>query len=236
MIKKIIFKNSFICLILIILLFTTVLIMDSQAQRSLLYWGTRNEDVRVLQRRLSQWGYYNGPISGVFGQQTYNAVRSFQSRNGLRVDGIVGPETWGALGYTFRREPATQQTAATGNTYVNRRDDLQLLARIIYAEARGEPYEGQVAVGAVLLNRVRDGAFPNSVSAVIYQPLAFESVADGQFYLAPDDQSIRAAQAALNGYDPTYGSLFFWNPGKPVNPWIWSRNIVRTIGSHVFAH
>ncbi len=225
-------KKRMIWMFIFIFLISIIIYNNTEA-RPTLYWGSRNEDVRIVQRRLSQWGFYDGPISGIYGNQTYNAVRDFQRRNGLRVDGIVGPETWGALGYDVRRQ---QAEPATTTATVNRRDDLQLLARIIYAEARGEPYEGQVAVGAVLLNRVRDPAFPNSISGVIYQPLAFESVADGQFYLAPDEESIRAARAALNGWDPTYGSLFFWNPAKPVNPWIWSRNIVRTIGGHVFAH
>ena len=228
---KISAKRKLCLLILLLLVFSLTLGGISSARR-LLYWGSRNDDVIILQRRLRQWDYYDGPISGVFGEQTYQAVRRFQSRNGLRVDGVVGSETWGALGYTYRQ---AQQTTAAPAANISR-DDLHLLARIINAEARGEPYEGQVAVGAVMLNRVQDPAFPNTLSGVVYQPLAFESVADGQFMLQPSQQSIRAAREALNGYDPTYGSVFFWNPGKPVNPWIWSRNIVRTIGNHVFAH
>ena len=216
--------------LLVMLLFVTV--NNLGTARQLLYWGSRNDDVRIVQRRLRQWGYYDGPISGVYGERTWRAVRSFQSRNGLRVDGVVGPETWGALGYTYRGQ--TETRAATSPA-VNQRDDVQQLARIIHAEARGEPYEGQVAVGAVMLNRVRDPAFPNSLSGVIYQPLAFESVADGQYMLSPDQASIRAARDALNGWDPTYGSLYFWNPGKPVNPWVWTRDTVRTIGNHIFA-
>ena len=221
------------CLLVVLLVVVVFLAFNNfSCARQLLYWGSSNQDVRIVQRRLQQWGYYDGPISGVFAERTWRAVRTFQNRNGLRVDGIVGPETWAALGYTYQGQ---SETRAAASPAVNQRDDVYQLARIIHAEARGEPYEGQVAVGAVMLNRVRDPAFPNSLTGVIYQPLAFESVADGQYMLAPDQSSVRAAREALNGWDPTYGAIYFWNPGKPVNPWVWTRDTVRTIGNHVFA-
>ncbi|MFW6257136.1 MAG: spore cortex-lytic enzyme [Bacillota bacterium] len=229
--RKIFKKYRLIFIAVVILLFVAILSYNRGIARKMLYWGSRNQDVRIVQNRLRQWGYYEGPASGIFGERTWRAVRSFQSRNGLRVDGVVGPETWAALGYNYSASASRNTTTA-----VNRGDELNQLARIIHAEARGEPYEGKVAVGAVMLNRVKDPAFPNTLSGVIYQPLAFESVANGQYMLAPNESSIRAARQALNGWDPTYGSVFFWNPGKKVNPWIWSRNTVRTIGNHIFAH
>ncbi len=220
--------------VIITMLISSVFIYNSISARNVLYWGSRNDDVRIVQRRLSQWGYYDGNITGIYGSQTQSAVRDFQRRNNLRVDGIVGPETWAAIGFEIMEARQAEARPAV-STNVNRTNELDMLARIINAEARGEPYEGQVAVGAVVLNRIQSSSFPNSLSGVIYQPLAFESVADGQFYQTPSEQSRRAARAALNGYDPTYGAEFFWNPGKPVNPWVWGRPIVRTIGDHVFA-
>ncbi|MBO8126061.1 MAG: spore cortex-lytic enzyme [Firmicutes bacterium] len=207
--------------------------------RPTLYWGSPYKaHVYDVQARLKQWGYYDGPIDGIYGAQTYAAVRLFQSRNGLRVDGIVGPQTWQALGFpvgrggTAARPQAT--TASTGA--VSRRDDLSLLARVVNGEAEAEPYIGKVAVAAVILNRVEDPRFPNSLAGVIYQPFAFESVSNGLIWRrSPTSESVRAARDALNGWDPTYGAIYFWNPAKPVNPWVWSRQIVARIGNHVFA-
>lgn len=199
-------------------------------------WGSTGEHVRAVQSRLSQWGYFHGTIDGVYGGETYRAVTAFQSRNGLwPVDGIVGQSTWAALGLPST-SPASTPTAATGIGAVDRGDHLELLARVIAAEAQGEPLEGQVAVGAVILNRVNDPGFPNTLSGVIYQPHAFESVTNGLVWSrTPSDTAYSAARHALNGWDPTYGAIFFWNPSKPVSPWIWSRQIIVRIGSHVFA-
>ncbi len=227
-------KIGGLVIVILLLLFLAIFYEGrGEAARAVLYWGSRHNDVGILQRKLSQWGYYEGPIDYVYGSGTWRAVREFQAKNNLRVDGIVGRQTWAALGYEADGRESSVTAVSAG---VNRYDEANLVARLIHAEARGEPYEGQVAVGAVLLNRVEDPAFPNSISGVIYQPLAFESVANGQFNLPPTSENIRAARAALNGWDPTYGSTFFWNPSKPVNNWIWSRPTVRTIGSHVFAH
>ncbi|MFW5999801.1 MAG: spore cortex-lytic enzyme [Halanaerobiaceae bacterium] len=232
-------KRYLVFILVLIMLITLYISYTGQAQKRILYYGVRDSDVRTLQRKLSQWGFYEESVDGVFGNSTSRAVKDFQRKNGLRVDGLVGEKTWQALGY--RVEPRAEEygepearVAFSGG--VNRNDNVELIARLINAEARGEPYEGQVAVGAVLLNRVDSPAFPNTISAVIYQPLAFESVANGQINRSPTAENRRAARAAINGWDPTYGALFFWNPSKPVNRWIWSRRTIRTIGSHIFAH
>lgn len=205
------------------------------AQRRTLYWGTRGRDVRLAQWKLQQWGYYRGAIDGVYGPRMYRAVRWFQARNGLRVDGVVGPQTWRALGFSVARRTAAR-ARATAAGYRGRSGDIDLLARVVAAEARGEPYAGQVAVAAVMLNRVRDPRFPKTLSGVIFQPAALESVSNGLIWQrTPDGTAYKAARDALNGYDPTYGSVFFWNPYKRVSSWIWSRPIVTQIGKHVFA-
>ncbi|AZR73822.1 spore cortex-lytic enzyme [Anoxybacter fermentans] len=205
--------------------------IEAQARRTL-YWGSRGSDVVLLQRRLKQWGYYKGIVDGIFGAKTYSAVKFFQRKNGLTPDGIVGSRTWAALGLGGVR---TSKVAASGVKGVTNNNDIHLLARIVHAEARAEPYIGQVAVAAVILNRVKSPDFPNTIAGVIYQPLAFESVSNGQFNLPPKDENYRAARDALNGWDPTYGATFFWNPSKPVSKWIWSRKIIVRYGNHVFA-
>ncbi len=223
-------------IVVVILFVTTVYLPVTRAAQPTLNWGSSGTSVRVLQRKLLAWGYYDGRVDGTYGPDTYRAVTEFQRKNRIRVDGVVGPETWGALGYEWSGNTRARVVRTAGSPGVSRNNDVEMIARLVHAEARAEPYEGQVAVAAVLLNRVNSASFPNSVSGVIYQPLAFESVANGQFNLAPNDDNLRAARSAINGWDPTYGALFFWNPSKPVNRWIWSRNIVRRIGSHVFAH
>ena len=187
-----------------------------------LYWGSQGDDVRTVQDKLLRWGYYEGGVDGIYGSRTYRAVRRFQERNGLSVDGIVGPGTAQALGIS------------TAQSNVNRSNDEYLLAACIHGEARGEPYVGQVAVGAVVLNRVRDPQFPNTVAGVIYQPLAFTAVADGQINLTPNKDSFNAARDALNGWDPTYGTLYYWNPITATSKWIWSRQVTLKIGKHWF--
>lgn len=199
------------------------------APRPTLRWGSRNNDVCLVQRKLKAWGYYKGAVDCIYGRLTYAGVTFFQRRNGLRVDGYVGPETYRALGI----DPGTP--AGGGGGAVSRAGDRELLARVISAEAKGEPYEGQVAVGAVILNRVRDSRFPNTLAGVVYQTHAFESVSNGTIYQTPAASSVRAAQDALNGWDPSGGALFFWNPSKAVSKWIWSRPIIKRIGNHVFA-
>ena len=193
-----------------------------------LYWGSQGDDVRSVQDKLLRWRYYDGAVDGVYGARTYRAVRRFQEKNGLRVDGVVGPSTAVALGLPKAfASPASAQGA-------NRNADEYLLARCVHGEARGEPYVGKVAVAAVVLNRTRDARFPNTISGVIYQPLAFTAVADGQINLTPNKDSINAARDALNGWDPTYGTLYYWNPATATSKWIWSRKVTLKIGKHWF--
>ncbi len=187
------------------------------------YYGSTGNEVMNIQKKLNQWGYYNGNIDGIFGYQTYKAVRDFQYKNGLKVDGIVGPETLSALGLP------TETQSETNNK------DVNLLAHIVHGEARGEPYVGQVAVAAVILNRVRDSRFPNTIAGVIYQPGAFDAVSDGQINLVPNNTSYKAARDALNGWDPTYGCIYYYNPTTATSKWIWSRPIILSIGKHNFA-
>lgn len=202
------------------------------AQTPTLYWGSSGASVTKVQNRLKSWGYYTGPVDGNYGATTFEAVKRFQAKNGLKADGVVGPATWQALGYSTT--PAQTQTY-TPSRGVSGRDDVMLLARVVGGEAQNEPYLGQVAVAAVILNRVKSDQFPNTLAGVIYQPHAFESITNGIANRPPNQQAIKAAQDAMNGWDPTQGCLFFWNPAKPVSKWIWSRTIVTRIGAHVFA-
>ncbi len=188
--------------------------------------GDTAENNRIVQQRLLDLGYYKGKVDGVWGPKTLAAVKSFQKAKGLVQDGIVGAKTEKALGVTLR----SGGSASSSNSA-----DVNLLARCIYAEARGEPYTGQVAVGAVVLNRVRSPKFPNTISGVIYQPWAFTAVNDGQINMTPNDQAYKAARDALNGWDPTNGCLYYYNPATATSKWIWSLKVELTIGRHSFA-
>lgn len=196
------------------------------ATQSAYSWGARGEVVREIQRRLQQWGFYTGTVDGVYGARTWNAVRDFQRRHGLTVDGVAGRATLEKMGI-----PVRTQATATGS----HDRDIYLMAAAINGEARGEPYLGQVAVGAVILNRVRHSSFPNTIAGVIYQPGAFDAVRDGQINLAPQESTFRAARDAMNGWDPTGGCIYYWNPVTATSRWIWSRPILKQIGKHVFA-
>lgn len=198
---------------------------DSQSVEALtLKSGSQGQEVREVQQKLKNWGYYNGSVDGVFGQNTKKAVIAFQKKNGLTPDGIVGNSTLKALGL--------QKYISGGSNYNN--DNVTLLARAIHAEAEGEPYIGKVAVGAVLLNRVDSSSFPNTLSGVVYQSLALESISNGRFNDQANTDSMRAAKEAIAGYDPTYGCLYFWNPATATSAWIWTRTIVVQYGKHVF--
>lgn len=192
--------------------------------------GSRGETVKQIQQKLKRWGYYTGAVDGIFGAQTRKAVILFQKRNGLVADGIVGKKTFQALGISTT---SSSSNSSSVNGYTS--SDIALLARLIHAEARGESYTGQVAVGAVVLNRVRSSSFPNTISAVIYQPYAFTCVNDGQINLDPNQTAFSAAKDAMNGWDPSYGSLYYYNPAIATSKWIFSRKTVVTIGKHVFA-
>ena len=192
--------------------------------------GSRGQDVKTVQQKLKRWGYYTGSVDGIYGPATKKAVEYFQRKNGLAADGIVGQKTFAALGMM---EQAGQTGGQSGGGYTN--SDTYLLARCIYAEARGESYTGQVAVGAVVLNRVESAQFPNTVAGVIYQKNAFTAVNDGQINLTPDQTAINAAKDAMNGWDPTGGCLYYYNPAVATSAWIFTREVVVTIGKHVFA-
>ena len=177
---------------------------------------------------MKRWGYYNGNIDGIYGSQTLEAVKYFQRKNGLTVDGIAGPATLKAMGI-YNSSNSSSSSSSSSNS-----SNLNLLARVIYGEARGEPYSGQVAVGAVVMNRVKSSSFPNTISGVIYQSGAFDAVRDGQINLTPDSTAKKAAQDALNGWDPSYGAIYYFNPSTATNKWIWSRPMTVTIGRHRF--
>ncbi len=193
--------------------------------------GSRGNDVKTVQDKLRRWGYYTGSVDGIYGPKTKEAVKYFQRKNGLTADGIVGKKTFEALGMMEQVNGSGSQSSNNG--YTN--SDTYLLARCIYGEARGESYTGQVAVGAVVLNRVKSPDFPNTISGVIYQKHAFTAVSDGQINLTPDQTAINAAKDALNGWDPTGGCLYYYNPVTATSEWIFSRETVITIGKHVFA-
>ena len=184
--------------------------------------GSQGSTVQEIQKRLKSWGYYTGDVDGIFGSRTEKAVRWFQSKNGLTVDGKVGQQTLAALGIYS----GTSASSSNGDVY--------LLARLISAEARGEPYLGQVAVGAVVLNRIDHPSFPNSLSGVIYQSGAFSCLYDGQFNQPVSDSAYRAAREALAGSDPTGGAIYYFNPATATSKWIWSRPLLIIIGSHRF--
>lgn len=210
--------------------------------------GSRGETVKTIQKKLKRWGYYKGAVDGIYGSQTVAAVKYFQRKNGLTADGIVGAKTLAALGMPKSALNGSgtsgSGTSGTGGSsggssgsgssaYSN--SDIQLMARLVYGEARGESYTGQIAVAAVVLNRVKNSAFPNTISGVIYQPYAFTAVSDGQINLTPDSKAINAVKEAMNGYDPTYGALYYYNPVTATSAWIFSRKTTVQIGRHVFA-
>ncbi len=200
-------------------------------QTAVLRQGASGGEVKELQRRLKEWGYYNGAVDGIYGSGTVEAVKKFQKKNGLTVDGIAGKATFAALG--MNDSVRVLENEQQGSNYTS--SDLYLLAKCIYAEARGESYTGQVAVGAVILNRVASSGFPNTIPGVIYQKGAFTAVSDGQINLSPDQTALNAAQDAMNGWDPTYGCLYYYNPAVATSSWIFGRETVTTIGKHVFA-
>ena len=189
--------------------------------------GSTGSEVKQIQQKLKSWGYYSGNVDGIFGKQTEAAVKSFQKKNNLSVDGIAGPATLSAMGISTT-------TTSTGGSWTSSAD-LNLLARVVYGEGRGEPYAGQVAIAAVVLNRVEDSRFPKTIAGVIYQSGAFDVVADGQINLTPDSTAYQAARDALNGWDPTYGCVYYYNPKTATNKWIKTLPISVTIGKHVFS-
>ena len=195
---------------------------EVEAQEVLLQYGSKSDKVSKIQSRLKSWGYFSGPVTGYYGTQTTEAIKKFQKKHGLPESGQADDKTLTLIGISSRNSAATSQS------------DLELLAKIISAESRGEPYIGQVAVGAVVLNRVESPSFPDSISGVVYQPGAFTAITDGQINQPIAESSRRAAQEALNGSDPTGGALYYYNPDKTSNKWIRSRTVITSIGSHLF--
>ena len=225
-------KNRTVFIIVLSILFKSSIIIgisiyqkESTAE-TLSKYGSRGTEVTQIQTKLKRWGYYSGNIDGIYGTQTVNAVKYFQRKNGLTVDGIAGPATLRAMGIMTSSGSSSSSSGYNSN--------LNLLAKVIYSEARGEPYTGQVAVGAVCLNRVKSSSFPNTLSGVVYQTGAFDAVSDGQINLTPNSTARKAAQDALNGWDPSYGAIYYFNPSTATNKWIWSRPVTVTIGNHRF--
>lgn len=229
LLKKKFNKKSKEALIMTILFLTFILynifcITNNNEVEALSKYGSTGNEVTQIQTKLKRWGYYNGNIDGIYGSQTVNAVKYFQRSNGLTVDGIAGKNTLEAMGIYSSSSSTTSSSSS----------NLNLLSRLIYAEARGEPYTGQVAIGGVVLNRVKSSSFPNTIAGVIYQSGAFSVVNDGQINLSPNQTAINAARDALNGWDPSYGSIYYYNPKTATSAWIWSRPVVVTIGNHRF--
>ncbi|MCP1123935.1 spore cortex-lytic enzyme [Bacillus sp. 3103sda1] len=207
--------------------------------------GASGEDVIELQSRLKYIGFYNGKVDGVFGWGTYWALRNFQEKFGLPVDGLAGPTTKQKLVKATKYEKQPNNTANKQNnkpapnkgTNVPNgysQNDIKILANAVYGESRGEPYIGQVAVAAVILNRVSSPSFPNTVAGVIYEPRAFTAVADGQINLTPNETAKKAVLDAINGWDPSDGAIYYFNPDTATSQWIWSRPQIKKIGRHIF--
>ncbi len=201
---------------------TAFLILPSQNSLVLSKLGSEGNEVSAIQEALKDRGLFNGDVTGYYGTQTQAAVKRFQKIKGLAVDGVAGPQTLAALGVSIGSVPAATEA------------NINLLAQIISAEARGEPYVGQVAVGAVILNRIEHPSFPSTLSGVIYQNGAFTAIVDGQFWEPIADSAYNAARDALNGWDPTGGAIYYYNPAKTSNKFMHSRPIITTIGEHRF--
>ena len=214
-----------ILLILAVMLFVSYNIVVRNAEvQALSKYGSRGDEVRQIQTKLKRWGYYSGNVDGIYGSGTLAAVKKFQQKNGLKVDGIAGKQTLEAMGIFNSSSNSSSNSSNVSSS------NLNLLSRVVYGEARGESYTGQVAVAAVVLNRVKSSSFPNTISGVVYQSGAFDCVSD----LTPNETAKKAAQDALNGWDPTYGAIYYFNPATATNKWIWSRPMTVTIGKHRF--
>lgn len=225
-------KNRYKVIILIVLSLIFFLgynlSIKSQVSFALSKYGSRGQEVKTIQTKLKNWGYYSGGIDGIYGSGTLKAVKRFQQKNGLNADGIAGTKTLQAMGIF---NSSGSSGSSTGS---NSSSSLNLISRFVYAESRGEPYQGQVAVAAVILNRVKDSRFPNTVSGVVYQSGAFTCVTDGQINLSPNNTAKKAAQDAMNGWDPSLGAVYYFNPNTATSKWIWSRPMTIKIGKHRF--
>lgn len=205
--------------------------------------GDTGSDVREMQYRLKHLGFYTGDVNGVFNYRTYNALRNFQYEFGLKIDGILGDKTKLKLYNATRHYRPTAKDLGKGDTTPAKTvrssggyssNDIRLMANAVHGEARGEPYIGKVAVAAVILNRTHSPSFPDTPAGVIFEPGAFTAVADGQIWLTPDEESKKAVRDAINGWDPTDGAIYYFNPDTATSGWIWSRPQVKRIGKHIF--
>lgn len=221
-------KIIIVCLSIVLIGISAITLPVAEAKY--IVKGDTTQNVKLVQTRLNTLGYYKFKIDGIWGWRTTKAVKEFQKDYGLTVDGIVGARTEKALKITLK-----SNTGSTNSSNNLTSSELNLLARTVYAEARGEPYAGQVAVAAVVLNRVKSSKFPNTISSVVYQKGAFTAVDDGQINLTPNSTAYKAANDALNGWDPTNGCLFYYNPATATSKWIWSLKVELTIGKHSFA-
>lgn len=221
-------KKIMICFIFVIMAITIIcFFIGNNSTYALSKYGSRGDEVRKIQEKLKRWGYYDGAVDGIYGSKTLSAVKSFQRKNGLAVDGIAGEKTLSAMGIMGTSNSSSSNSNSNSN-------NVTLMAKLIYGEARGEPYTGQVAVGAVIMNRVKSSSFPNTIAGVIYQKGAFDAVSDGQINYTPDSTAKKAAQDAINGWDPSYGAIYYFNPATATNKWIWSRPLTVVIGKHRF--
>lgn len=226
-------KKRLCALLCTILLLNTLVLGFTQSALAASYrQGDSGSAVTTIQTKLKRWGYFDGPVDGIYGSKTTKAVRSFQQKNGLTADGVAGPATLKALG--MEQTSQNSGSSQTGSSGGNASGDVALLAKVISAEARGEPYDGQVAVGAVILNRIAHPSFPNTLAGVVYEPGAFTCMVDGQIDQPIASSAYQAARDALNGADPSGGAIYYFNPVTATSAWIWSRPLLTVIGKHRF--
>ena len=226
-------KKRLCALLCTILLLNTLVLAFAQSALAVSYrQGDSGSAVTTIQTKLKRWGYFDGPVDGIYGSKTSKAVRSFQRKNGLTADGVAGPATLKALG--MEQTSQNSGSSQTGSSGGNASGDVALLAKVISAEARGEPYDGQVAVGAVILNRIAHPSFPNTLAGVVYEPGAFTCMVDGQIDQPIASSAYQAARDALNGADPSGGASYYFNPVTATSAWIWSRPLLTVIGKHRF--
>lgn len=228
---------------MILILVTGILVAGCQmrggeeaVQTASITIGSQGDTVKKIQTKLKNWGYFDGAVDGIYGNETKQAVIAFQKKNGLTADGVAGKQTLEAMGiFENSGSSSSGSSSSSSGAQGYSQSDRNLLARVINGEARGEPFLGQVAVGAVVLNRVEHPSFPNTIAGVVYQPLAFTAVADGQIDADMYESCYRAADMALSGVDPTGGAIYYYNPQTATSEWIFSRPTIKTIGKHVFA-
>ena len=226
-------KKRLCALLCTILLLNTLVLAFAQSALAVSYrQGDSGSAVTTIQTKLKRWGYFDGPVDGIYGSKTSKAVRSFQRKNGLTADGVAGPATLKALG--MEQTSQNRGSSQTGSSGGNASGDVALLAKVISAEARGDPYDGQVAVGAVILNRIAHPSFPNTLAGVVYEPGAFTCMVDGQIDQPIASSAYQAARDALNGADPSGGAIYYFNPVTATSAWIWSRPLLTVIGKHRF--